>query len=321
MQHRHRKKKGISFSTAMLLLILLIAISFTAYKIIDSGTLAKFFSGISREIGHLSSAPSDKVTSDAGSTPSDNAVFTTGSGSADKASAITSTTPATYLDPTPASTPESAATPTSAARSTPASASTPESAPTPMPASTSASTSASNPSTAAGSLSNPAIAATGAPATEPSVSDSAPVLPIDPNKPELHFSSKVVNPGDYIILYIDNINESAVISISSKLSGTQPTFFEYDNGKIAIFPISYFTIPGSYNFHVTIKQSGKVLIDEKNQINVLKKDFPTEHMTVSKELLQKKSDEAVNHDAEYTGRAKSVTSPVPLWNGAFVMPA
>ncbi len=172
---------------------------------------------------------------------------------------------------------------------------------------------------------SPAPAASQTPSPLPSPSASPAASPSPPNSPKpgvpvVMLSATQLVPGDYVMIYVKYAEEDTAVSVSSKFAGKAPVFFPYGEGKLSIFAIDYRTAPGDYNIHVIVKKGETTLLDSQHILKILPKAFPKQYMTVTKELLEKRSDTSWNHDVEYTGKAKSVSSPVPLWDGKFAFP-
>lgn len=140
-------------------------------------------------------------------------------------------------------------------------------------------------------------------------------------KPVLHYVTRDINPGDFLMVYLNNLQEGQDIQISSPLLGsTSPPFRAYESGKIAWAGVSYRTKPGVYPLTVKVLQAGSMVDEFQESINVKPKDFATQYLQVTKEVLAKRDSDLLEKDMVHVNKAKSSSHPEPLWEQTFIMP-
>ena len=136
----------------------------------------------------------------------------------------------------------------------------------------------------------------------------------------VHFSKTEIFPGDFFVIYVDNFKTTDEINISTKIVDKTPSPMPYRNGVIAVFAVNYRTKPGQYPLAIKIGRNGEALLEQERQIVVAQKDFATQYLRVTASQQANRTEELSRQDSVQTNKAKSISSDVPLWEGAFLMP-
>jgi murein DD-endopeptidase MepM/ murein hydrolase activator NlpD len=139
-------------------------------------------------------------------------------------------------------------------------------------------------------------------------------------QPVLSFSSVEISQGDYFSIYLRDVKENDEIVIGTDLEGEEPVFYPYQEGRAALIGVNYRTVPGEYYFQVQVFRDGSSILDEQKQISVASKKFETQHLTVTSEQQEKRTDVLWDEDRKHTTRARSITAGERLWEGEFLMP-
>ncbi len=134
------------------------------------------------------------------------------------------------------------------------------------------------------------------------------------------FSKTEIFPGDYFVIYVDNLKTTDEINILTELVGKTPPLISYRNGKIAVFAVNYRTKPGQYPLVLTINRNGQTIFEKKEEIVIAPKDFQTQYLQVTASQQATRTDALAQQDAVHVNKAKSVSSDTPLWEGLFIMP-
>ncbi len=167
---------------------------------------------------------------------------------------------------------------------------------------------------------------------------------------EFEVSSYQSFPGELITIFAKYANEDEKITLKSDAVEQEIPFYEHENGRIAILPLSYYLQPAEYVINLRVEQTGVIgkegkaiqsgVIEENKVgedgrlpnnsnflksyeiiINVLNKDFPIQYLTVSEELDQStRNDEAYEEYDKYVGAVRKTNTPVKMWDGVFLKP-
>jgi murein DD-endopeptidase MepM/ murein hydrolase activator NlpD len=138
--------------------------------------------------------------------------------------------------------------------------------------------------------------------------------------PVLSFAKLEIYPGDYLVCYLENLEPSDEFIFTQTLNKTNPTFFNYAEGKVGIFSVHYSTEPGEYPLFLEVSRDGKTILQQNYYINIKPKKFTTQHLQVSSSLSAKRDSKLLEQDAIYTNKAKASSKNHPLWIDTFVIP-
>ena len=141
-----------------------------------------------------------------------------------------------------------------------------------------------------------------------------------PVQPVLSFSSVEIPQGDYFSICLCDLIEIDESVFGTVLGWEDPVFYPYQEGRAALIGVNYRTVPGEYYFQFQVFRDGSSVLDERKQISVVSKEFETQHLTVTSEQQEKRTDVLWDEDRKHTTRARSITAGEPLWEGEFLMP-
>jgi murein DD-endopeptidase MepM/ murein hydrolase activator NlpD len=129
-------------------------------------------------------------------------------------------------------------------------------------------------------------------------------------------NSNDVYLGDCIIVSAKNLNTDETLSINSELIDNEVTLYPYNKYLVGIIPVDTLIKPNTYSIDVKVNS-----IPTNNiKVNVLDKEFPIQHLTVSKGTNSLRKDEYYKSDNENVAKARANTSNTKLWDGAFIQP-
>lgn len=150
---------------------------------------------------------------------------------------------------------------------------------------------------------------------------------------EFHVSSTQTYPGEILTIFAKYANEDENITLKSELLQSELPFYSYEQGKFAILPISYTITPSDYIINLQVEgTSTDAYTDTVNTtsseinscditINVLPKDFPIQHLTISSEIQQStQNDAAYEEYNKYVGAVRNTNTPAKMWDGVFLQP-
>jgi murein DD-endopeptidase MepM/ murein hydrolase activator NlpD len=139
-------------------------------------------------------------------------------------------------------------------------------------------------------------------------------------EPEILFSSMEVQPGGCVGIFIKNMKAGDEIQVSTSLVQEKPIFFSHPEGELSMVGINCRVKEGEYKYKVQVQRDGETAAEREETIKVLPKEFEKQYLKVSTAQESQRSDENFDEDRVHTNRAKSVTSEIPLWEGAFIKP-
>lgn len=147
-----------------------------------------------------------------------------------------------------------------------------------------------------------------------------PEKPLPEKPPAVSFSKQELFPGDYFMLYVENLKTADEISVSTKLVNKTPQFFPYRGGQVAVFAVNYRTAPGIYPLAVTVNRNGMPSFEHAAEITIAPKDFKTQYLRVTAKQQAIRTEDAANEDTIRVNKAKSISAAEPLWEGRFIVP-
>lgn len=116
----------------------------------------------------------------------------------------------------------------------------------------------------------------------------------------------IAYPGDAVLV---RSNRETTVTLFEQTYPLQPSQGEY----VRFIPIPFHAKPGTYP-----------VTDQKNSVSLTieAKHFPVDSLTVSNQLNSMRQDQArISADQKKIDAARSVSAPVPYFEGAFIQPA
>ncbi|MBS3977908.1 MAG: M23 family metallopeptidase [Syntrophomonadaceae bacterium] len=144
--------------------------------------------------------------------------------------------------------------------------------------------------------------------------DKSDVLPV------LRLSTTTIAPGDIFILYLEHATKNDVLEFHTSFAEKNPLFFDYPAGKMAILGVNYRTVPGEYYVQTKLSRNGETILNARKTVLVTPKEFPAQFLRVTQTQQAMRCDKLWQEDRVHIIRARSSTAPMPLWQGAFLMP-
>jgi murein DD-endopeptidase MepM/ murein hydrolase activator NlpD len=145
--------------------------------------------------------------------------------------------------------------------------------------------------------------------------------PLEPESvPELIITKKEIHPGDYLVVRLENLFPGDEVHWSTDLAPEMPHAFSTPTGQRFLFPVSYWTKPGTYSLNLLVTRGDHYVLGKRETLTVGDKEFPTQHLRVSSSLQALRSPELLEKDAALVRQAKSVSSSEPMWEGPFLLP-
>lgn len=140
-------------------------------------------------------------------------------------------------------------------------------------------------------------------------------------EPTISINPVEIMPGDFFTVFIADTKADDVIEYSTEISKKEIESIPYKNGHMAFVPVDYRTAPGNYDFKVKVSRDGEAIAEKNASIALLEKEFIKHYITVSKEQAATRTDEGnLQSDGAHTSKARSESSPTPLWDGSFIIP-
>lgn len=143
----------------------------------------------------------------------------------------------------------------------------------------------------------------------------------DVEGPEVWFNADNSRPGDFLQIKV-KAPQDALVKVTFLERGYE-LWKNKNNEFIGFLPISYFNVPGDYQFSILVNSDSLNWV-KSFPIKVLERAFPESRISVPektrKEIL---SDSSVTSDAKITinARLEAVrTGTLPLWDGSFIWP-
>ncbi len=136
-------------------------------------------------------------------------------------------------------------------------------------------------------------------------------------KAGFELSANTFNPGEALIIYANGLEKDEEISVESPFN-FEPQFFDYDNRRVCIFPLSYHNAPGTYTLELSSKTAYA-----KYEITLDDKQFEIQNLTVDTEITDSTVD---NNDAnaefdKAIQPLKPVRDEQKYFEGKFILPA
>ncbi len=128
-------------------------------------------------------------------------------------------------------------------------------------------------------------------------------------------------PGNIMVLQVNNLNEDETVTIKTDVVKEEPEIHPYNYKYVSILPIDLYVKPGDYNVSAIFNQGKSNEFTVAKKVNIKKKAFKTQYLTVSEELNNTNNDDkSIQEFIKIVKPARTVSSPKKLWDGEFLMP-
>ena len=139
-------------------------------------------------------------------------------------------------------------------------------------------------------------------------------------KPQVTVSTTQARPGEFLVIRVDRLGADQTMKVTAPCIIEEPRVFLHGPGAVTLIPLDYRTTPGMYVLEAAVMKNGRVIHKLEQNITVGPRDFATQKMYVSPELLSRRDEELWAEDRIFTSQARSQPTPRPLWEGSFVKP-
>ncbi|NLM72813.1 MAG: M23 family metallopeptidase [Clostridiaceae bacterium] len=134
--------------------------------------------------------------------------------------------------------------------------------------------------------------------------------------PSLSVSAKEIDPGELLVIRIDNINDDEEIAVTTDL-GFQPNAFKYGNQHIILLPVSY-NNPSGKVYQIKISLGDR---EYSYPLTLNDKEFITQYMTIdTKVAASTRNEQSAKEIDDKINPLKPLSDPEPYWEGNFIMP-
>lgn len=141
------------------------------------------------------------------------------------------------------------------------------------------------------------------------------------NPADFSIITKENYPGNILILSVYNLNKDETVKIETNAVKTDIEIYPYGNKHMSILPIDLYTKPDNYEINAVFNEGKETEYIQTKIINIKKKEFKTQYLTVSEELNNSNNDnKAIQEFAQYVKPARTESSANKLWEGQFIMP-
>lgn len=136
------------------------------------------------------------------------------------------------------------------------------------------------------------------------------------NPPKVTFSNTTCEQGNFLSVTLKNIKDLKKFTFNQPFVDNISFYSTSPNEKIAYIPISYRTDPGIYN--ITYRLKGKT---HTQKIKVLKRNFKIQYLYISKETMNKTSNqEAYEQYYNYYYPSRYTSSKKKYYTENFILP-
>lgn len=139
-------------------------------------------------------------------------------------------------------------------------------------------------------------------------------------KLNITLSSVQVEPGEMFVVQVSPLPSGSVVQIQSSFMTEQPRAFPWGTGVVALIPVDYRTVPGTYSLEVKVLRGDRLAQKVEQDLTIEPRDFQIQKLYVSPELLSRRDEKLWVEDRLYTEQARSSSHPEPLWQGTFLIP-
>lgn len=139
-------------------------------------------------------------------------------------------------------------------------------------------------------------------------------------RPQVTCSIAQARPGEFFVVRVDPLGDNQTIAVTAQFILEEPCIFPLGQGVVGLIPLDYRTVPGTYLLEVALTKAGRRVHKSEHRLTVNPRDFATQKMYVSPELLINRDEQLWAEDRIFTSQARSQPTPKPLWKGAFLQP-
>ena len=140
----------------------------------------------------------------------------------------------------------------------------------------------------------PAASSTPPPTTTAPATTPAPATTEAPKAdPVITVNPVEINPGDFFTVFIKDAEPTDKITFDTKLTTEKIETITYNDGLLALIPVSYFTNPGDFTINIKVLRGDKAVADKTENITLLNKKFPASYVNVTAEQAATRTDEKV----------------------------
>ena len=133
---------------------------------------------------------------------------------------------------------------------------------------------------------------------------------------DVAISSSEINPGELLVIRIENLNPEESLEIETDLD-YKPSAFKYGNKRMILIPVSYYNESGKV-YQVKLIMEGET---HSYAIKVNDKDFTTQYMTIdTKVAAETRNDKSSQEVTDKINPLKPISDLEPYWSGKFIMP-
>lgn len=128
-------------------------------------------------------------------------------------------------------------------------------------------------------------------------------------------------PGNIMALQVNNLNSDETVMIKTDVAKEEPEVHPYNDKYVSILPIDLYVKPGDYNVSAIFNQGKNNEFTVTKKVNIRKKAFKTQYLTVSEELNNTNNDDkSIQEFIKIVKPTRTVSSSKKLWDGEFLMP-
>ncbi len=145
--------------------------------------------------------------------------------------------------------------------------------------------------------------------------------PLPVPSPVMKIEPEELFPGTFFTIYLSNVIDAQMVSVTSGASLGKTKFFNYEDGMVSLVPVDYRSPWGVFDIKASVIGLDGKPYDIINSIKVMEKRFPEQRLIVSKEQQEKRTNNNnLQNDYKQTSQARAQTDSKPLWEGNFVIP-
>lgn len=141
------------------------------------------------------------------------------------------------------------------------------------------------------------------------------------NPADFTIISKENYPGNILIISVDNLNKDETVKLKTNAVKTEIDIYSYEEKFMSILPLDLYLSPNDYEISAVFNEGTDTEYVQTKILNIKKKEFKTQYLTVSEELNNSNNDyKAIQEFAQYVKPARTESVPKKLWEGPFIMP-
>jgi murein DD-endopeptidase MepM/ murein hydrolase activator NlpD len=140
------------------------------------------------------------------------------------------------------------------------------------------------------------------------------------DKPSITFSAVQAEPGGFFVVQVEQMGTDRSVHVGSEFLKEDPRFSRRGQVAAALIPVDYRTLPGVYTVEVVVTRGDRIVHKLEQLVTVTARDFATQKLYVSSELLANRDEALWAEDRVYTSEARAQSNADSLWNGPFLQP-